>query len=128
MLDLCSDQGLGFTNYSPLSGGWLTGKYKFGEDYPEESRMTKRPEGYLSYWNEETFARIDKLSVMAFDLGVSTAGLSLAWLYHHPGVTSSIVGPRRPEHFSPVRQALGLDLTESQWREVGAVFVSGESA
>lgn len=49
MIDLCRDQGLGFTGFSPLSGGLLTGKYRFGEEYPEGSRMTKRPEGYLPY-------------------------------------------------------------------------------
>jgi aryl-alcohol dehydrogenase-like predicted oxidoreductase len=124
VLDLCLDQGLGFTNFSPLCGGWLTGKYAFGEDYPEGSRMTKRPEPYVRYWNEKTFESIDRLSVAAADLGVSTAGLALGWLYHHPDVTSSIIGPRRLAHFDPVVQALDLALTEAQWREIGGYFVS----
>lgn len=124
VLDLCSDQGLGFTNFSPLSGGWLTGKYNFDQDPPEGSRMTKRPEPYMKYWNEDTFARIDQLSTMAADFGVSPAGLSLAWLYHHPGVTSSIVGPRRSAHFDPVTEAVGLDLDSRQWAAVGQLFSS----
>jgi len=126
VLEVCRDQGLGFTNFSPLGGGWLTGRYKFGEDYPEGSRMTKRPEPYLKYWKEETFASIDRLTVMASDLGVSPAGLSLAWLYHHPEVTSSIVGPRRSDHFEPVVEATNLELSASQVEEVGELFSSGD--
>lgn len=122
MLDLCRDQGLGFTNFSPLSGGLLTGKYRFDGDYPQGSRMTKRPEPYLRYWNEETFAAIDRLAETAGDLGVSVAGLALGWLYNNPDVTSSIVGPRRTSHFDPVGEALGLKLSESQWQEIGKTF------
>lgn len=125
MLDLCRDQGLGFTNFSPLSGGLLTGKYRFDGDYPQGSRMTKRPEPYLRYWNEETFAAIDRLAETAGGLGVSVAGLALGWLYNNPDVTSSIVGPRRPSHFDPVEEALGLKLSESQWQEIGKTFDRG---
>ena len=124
MLDLCRDQGLGFTPFSPLSGGWLTGKYRYGEGYPDGSRMTLRPEPYLRFWDKETFEAIDRLSAMAADLGVSTAGLALAWLHQHPDVTASIVGPRRPEHFRPVEEAIGLTLTPTQWDEVGGLFVT----
>lgn len=125
MLELCRDQGLGFTNFSPLCGGWLTGKYRYDQSYPEGSRMTKRPEPYLRYWNETTFSAIDELAAIAGDLGVSTAGLALAWLYRHPDVTSSIVGPRRPEHFEPVEEAVGLELTDAQWHEIGEFFTAG---
>jgi aryl-alcohol dehydrogenase-like predicted oxidoreductase len=126
MLDLCRDQGLGFTPFSPLCGGWLTGKYGFEETYPEGSRMTLRPEPYLRFWTQATFAAIDRMAGIAAELQVSTAGLALAWLHHHPDVTAPIVGPRRPEHFDPIEEAAGLDLTASQWSEVGALF-SGPS-
>lgn len=122
VLDVCRDQGLGFTNYSPLCGGLLTGKYKFDTAYPEGSRMTKRPEPYMRYWNEHSFARLDALATAAADFGVSVAGLALGWLYHHPDVTSSILGPRRPSHFDPMEEALGLELTETQWQEIGDIF------
>lgn len=122
VLDLCRDQGLGFTNFSPLCGGLLTGKYRFDGEYPEGSRMTKRPEPYLRYWDETTFDRLDRLGAAAADAGVSMAGLALGWLHHHPDVTSSIVGPRRLSHFHPIEEALGLELAESQWEEIGNIF------
>lgn len=127
MLELCRDQGLGFTSFSPLCGGLLTGKYRFDGDYPEGSRMTKRPEPYLEYWNEETFARLDRLAAVAAEAGVSMAGLALGWLYHHPDVTSSIVGPRRPSHFDPLEEALGLQLTDSDWEDIGGIFDGDDS-
>lgn len=124
MLDLCRDQGLGFTNFSPLCGGVLTGKYRLDRDYPQGSRMTKRPEPYVQHFNEETFARLDRLAALAEEAGVSMAGLALGWLYHHPDVTSSILGPRRLSHFDPVEEAMSLNLAEAEWEEVGHIFES----
>ena len=122
LLVFCRDEGLGFTPYSPLCGGLLSGKYQFHGDYPAGSRMTMRPEAYSGFWNEATFHSIDQLSQRASDLGVSTAGLALAWLRYHPDVSASIVGPRRLEHFGPVEEALQLQLDSSQWDEVGRLF------
>ena len=126
VLELCRDQGLGLTPFSPLCGGMLTGKYSYEADYPDESRMTLRPEPYLRFWNHETFAAIHQLSQLASDHGVSTAGMALAWLRHHPDVTSSIVGPRRAEHFKAVEEALQLELKPDEWRDIGGLFASEE--
>jgi aryl-alcohol dehydrogenase-like predicted oxidoreductase len=111
MLPLCRHQGLGYTPFSPLAGGLLTGKYSLGDAYPEGSRMTMRPEPYLKLWNRRTFAGLDRLREQAAGHGVSMAGLALAWVMSHPLVTAPIVGPRRPEHFEPVKEALSLKLT-----------------
>lgn len=124
VLDLCDDQALGFTNFSPLCGGWLTGKYSYDRAYPEGSRMTLRPDPYMQYWNPQTFANIEELKKAAADVGVTPAGLALGWLYNHPGVTSSIVGPRRVSHFDPIEEAVGLDLTATQWADIGSYFTA----
>jgi len=124
VLELCRDQGLGFTNFSPLCGGLLTGKYQYDGEYPKGSRMTKRPEPYLKYWNQETFDAIDRLGDTAGEVGVSVAGLALGWLYHHPDVTSSLVGPRRLSHFDPMEEGLGLELNDSEWVEIGKIFTA----
>lgn len=127
VLEVCAEHNLGFTNFSPLCGGWLTGKYRFDEGYPEGSRMTKRPEPYMQYWTKETFDSIDQLASDASDLGVSTSGLALAWLRNNPLVDSSIIGPRRPAHFEPVEEAIALDLSDEQWAAVGGYFLPKES-
>jgi aryl-alcohol dehydrogenase-like predicted oxidoreductase len=125
VLELCRDQELGFTNFSPLCGGLLTGKYRLEGEHPEGSRMTKRPEPYLRHWNETTFDRLGRLADIAAEAGVSMAGLALGWLLDHPDVTSSILGPRRPTHFDPMEEALDLRLSETEWARIGALFTEG---
>jgi aryl-alcohol dehydrogenase-like predicted oxidoreductase len=122
MLPLCADQKLGYTPFSPLAGGFLTGKYGFDASYPEGSRMTLRPEPYFKLWNEKTFAQLAKLQQEAAQRGVSMAGLALAWVMHQPQVTAPIIGPRRPEHFQPVREALSLALSQTEWQAIADLF------
>ena len=114
VLPLCADQGLGYTPFSPLAGGLLTGKYMLGQDYPAGSRMTLRPEPYFRYWNQATFAGLELLRTEAKARGVSMGGLALAWVMSHPLVTAPIIGPRKPEHFQPVREALELRLSAEE--------------
>lgn len=122
MLPLCADQKLGYTPFSPLAGGFLTGKYGFDASYPEGSRMTLRPEPYFKLWNEKTFAQLAQLQQEAAQRGVSVAGLALAWVMHQPQVTAPIIGPRRPEHFQPVREALSLALSQIEWQALADLF------
>ena len=122
MLAVCRDQGLGFTPFSPLCGGMLTGKYDLAADYPTGSRMTLRPEPYLRFWNRRTFDRIAALSELAGDLGVTTAGLALAWLRFHPDITATVVGPRRLSHFDAIEDALRLEHKDADWEAIGAMF------
>lgn len=122
MLPLCADQKLGYTPFSPLAGGFLTGKYGFDASYPEGSRMTLRPEPYFKLWNEKTFAQLAQLQQQAAQRGVSMAGLALAWVMHQPQVTAPIIGPRRPEHFQPVREALSLALSQTEWQAIADLF------
>jgi aryl-alcohol dehydrogenase-like predicted oxidoreductase len=121
-LAVCENHGLGFTPFGPLSGGWLTGKYDYDADYPEGSRMALRPEPYLRHWTRPVFDAIDLLKDMAADLGVSPAGLSFAWLMHHPHVTSPIIGPRRVDQFAPVEEALGLALSAEDHAALTTTF------
>jgi aryl-alcohol dehydrogenase-like predicted oxidoreductase len=124
MLPMCQDQLLGYTPFSPLSGGFLTGKYHFDDIYPEGSRMTLRPEPYMHLWNEPTFSGLSRLGQEAELRGVSMAGLALAWVMSHPAVTAPIIGPRRPEHFKPVREALGVELSSREREEIASFFLT----
>jgi aryl-alcohol dehydrogenase-like predicted oxidoreductase len=122
LLPLCERHGLGYTPFSPLAGGWLTGKYRPGEAYPEGSRMTLRPEPYREIEHEGTFAALAALDEAAGPRGVNMATLALAWLLGDDRVTSVVVGPRRPEHLEPALAALQLDLTPEERDEIGALF------
>jgi aryl-alcohol dehydrogenase-like predicted oxidoreductase len=114
--------GLGFTPFSPLAGGWMTGKYRRGQTAPAGSRMTMRPEPYAHLAVDATFDALEAFEAQALERGVSMAGLALAWLLHHPRVTAVIVGPRRPEQLEPAREALELSLTPEEHAEIHALF------
>jgi aryl-alcohol dehydrogenase-like predicted oxidoreductase len=122
VLPLCVEHGLGFTPFSPLAGGWLTGKYRRGEDAPAGSRMTMRPEPYLHLQDDVVYDGLDGLAAAAAERGVSTAALSLAWLLADPRVTAVIVGPRRPDHLEPALAALSVRLDEAERDALAGLF------
>jgi len=112
VLPLCAEHGIEFQAFSPLAGGWLTGKYAHAAPYPEGSRMTLRPEPYADFVRPEIFAAVQQLGQRG-----DAAALALAWVLANPLVGAVVVGPRRPEHLDTVRAALELpierdDLTE----------------
>jgi aryl-alcohol dehydrogenase-like predicted oxidoreductase len=119
---VCREHGLGYEAFGPLAGGWLTGKYRRGETYPEGSRMTQRPESYRRYASEEVFDALEALEREAFGRGVSMTGLAIAWLLGVPEVTAVIVGPTRAEHLEPVREALELELTAADRDHLRGLF------
>jgi aryl-alcohol dehydrogenase-like predicted oxidoreductase len=123
VLPLCRAHGLGYTPFSPLAGGWLTGKYRRGEPPAPGSRMATRPEPYLHLDDDRIWDGLDTLARAAAERGVDTATLALAWLLAQPEVTAVVVGPRRPEHLEPARRALGLGLTGSETAELAGLFV-----
>jgi aryl-alcohol dehydrogenase-like predicted oxidoreductase len=95
VLPLCAEHSLGFTPFSPLAGGWLTGKYRRGEPPPEGSRMTMRPEPYEHLRTDEVFDELERLEAEAAERGTNMAALAVDWLLAQPAVTAVIVGPRR---------------------------------
>jgi aryl-alcohol dehydrogenase-like predicted oxidoreductase len=124
VLPICAREGLAFTPFSPLAGGWLAGRYRRGAAPPPGSRMTMRPEGYRRYENDGMFDALDRFTSAARARGVDPATLAIGWLLGEPRVSSLIVGPRRPEHLAPVSRALGLTLGEADRAEISALFPS----
>jgi aryl-alcohol dehydrogenase-like predicted oxidoreductase len=119
---VCREHGVGYECFGPLAGGWLTGKYRRGQDWPEGSRMTQRPEGYLPFATDRVFTALERLEELAQGHGVSMAGLALAWLLAQDEITAVVVGPTRPEHLDPVLEALALTLSRSETTTLTEVF------
>jgi aryl-alcohol dehydrogenase-like predicted oxidoreductase len=119
---LCREHGLGYTPFGPLAGGWLTGKYRRGEDPPAGSRMTLRPEGGEGYRTDATFDALEELEREATERDLSMAALSLAWLLHISEVTAIVVGPNTVEQLEPVRDALDVRLDPDEHARIGALF------
>jgi len=112
LLPLCAERGVAYLAFSPLAGGWLTGKYRRGVPYPAGSRMTQRPEPYQEFLTGATFEALARLEAIADSRGTSLAGLALAWLLADDRVTQIVIGPGRPEHLAPVAEALAHPLAE----------------
>ena len=111
VLEVCAHEGVAYTPYGPLAGGWLTGKYRRGEEPPAGSRMTMRPEAYEHLRDGRVFDGLEALEAYAHDRGTTMTALALAWALSHPHVTGIVLGPRRPEHLLPALEALTLDLS-----------------
>ena len=126
MFPLCDDQKLGYTPFSPLAGGWLTGKYKKGESFPTGSRMTLRPEPYQNLLDDRIYSGLEQLRAHAAERGTDLASLALAWVMSHPLVTAPILGPRRPEHLEPARKAMEIKLTEAERQMTAGLFTANE--
>jgi aryl-alcohol dehydrogenase-like predicted oxidoreductase len=122
VLPLCERSGIGYVAFGPLAGGWLTGKYRRGAPFPAGSRMTQRPEPYEGFLQDRVFDALEALERMAAERGLSMAGLALAWLLAEPRLTSVVVGPTRPEHLEPVREALAQPLDASERDELSRLF------
>jgi aryl-alcohol dehydrogenase-like predicted oxidoreductase len=122
VLPICAREELGFTPFSPLAGGWLTGKYRRGQPYPSGSRMTLRPGPYSELEADSTFDALEALAAAATERGVDPATLAIAWVLGNPQVTSVVVGPRCPEHLEPALAALELRLSQQEREELAKLF------
>lgn len=122
VLPLCLERDIAYEAFSPLAGGWLTGKYRRDEPPPPGSRMTQRPEPYEHLRTEAVFDALERFAGRAREYGVDTATLATAWLLAQPGVTAVVVGPRRPEHLDAAKAAFELALSEDDAREVASLF------
>jgi aryl-alcohol dehydrogenase-like predicted oxidoreductase len=122
VLPICATEGLGFTPFSPLCGGWLTGKYRRSEAFPADSRMALRGGPYSDLVNEQTFAGLERFQAAAAERGMAPAELAIAWVSSHPQVTSVIVGPRRPEQLDAALNAAEIRLSEQERDELAELF------
>jgi aryl-alcohol dehydrogenase-like predicted oxidoreductase len=122
VLPLCEHAEVSYLVFSPLAGGWLTGKYRRGEPFPAGSRMTQRPEPYAPFVAGDTFDRLEQLDRLARARSNSMAGLALAWLLADERITQIVVGPGRPEHLAPVREAIERPLSTDERATLDEVF------
>jgi aryl-alcohol dehydrogenase-like predicted oxidoreductase len=122
VLPLCARAGLAYIVFSPLCGGWLTGKYRRGAGYPAGSRMTQRPEPYAALATDHTFTALEALEAMATARGTSMAGTALAWLLSDERIAQVVIGPGRPAHLEPAREAIEQPLTAGERSQLMEVF------
>jgi aryl-alcohol dehydrogenase-like predicted oxidoreductase len=99
VLPTCERYGMGVIPWSPLAGGWLTGRYRKGQDVPVSHRAERIPQRYdMSLpGNQAKLEAADKLAVVAEEAGTSLIEMALGFVTSHRAVTSAIIGPRTME-------------------------------
>jgi aryl-alcohol dehydrogenase-like predicted oxidoreductase len=108
---VCETYGLGVIPYSPLGGGFLTGKY---HRVSEEVKSARRGGVERRYFNERGWSILDALEKMASEKDVTVSQLSLAWLLHQPVITSPIIGPRNIDQLEDNLGAVDVDLSDEE--------------
>jgi len=116
LLPLCQEEGLGILPWSPLSGGFLTGKYRRGEEPPEGVR--RKEFDFPPINKQRAYEAIDIMDEISQDRGVTIPRVALAWLRQHPAVTSVIIGARNMEQLEDNLEAGELKLTEEEWNRL----------
>ena len=120
LAELCLDQGVGMIPYSPLAGGFLTGKYT-REHIPTDSRAATNERMQKRYLNEESFAVVDVLQEMGAERNKTIAQMALGWQLTLPYVTSPIIGASRVEQLEESIGAIGLRLSEEEMQRLDDV-------
>ncbi len=107
---LCREFGLGILPWSPLAGGFLTGKYRRDEEPPEESRLAQMRERWDSMATERNWNVVTTLREIAEEVDATPAQVALNWLMHRPQVTSVIFGARKMYQLEDNLAAAELEL------------------
>jgi len=122
----CQDAGMGLLPWSPLGGGWLTGKYRRDQTPTGATRLGENPNRGMEAYaqrnaQERTWAIIETLEAIAKAHGVSMAQVALAWTVARPAVTSVILGARTSEQLADNLAAAKLSLTEEEMTKLNEV-------
>ncbi len=122
LVPMAQTYGIAIIPWSPLARGFLTGKYKRGEEPPEGSRLARDgsnrpPESHFArrtrqHLSDRGFDVLDVVEALAKEKNCSISQLALAWTMHQPGITSPIIGPRTMDHLVDNLAALDVEITD----------------
>jgi aryl-alcohol dehydrogenase-like predicted oxidoreductase len=113
VLPVCKRYGMGVIPWSPLAGGWLSGRWRKGQDAPTSSRQQRLPQRFdLSIpGNQRKLDAADALAQLADEAGVTLIEMALAFVINHPAVTAAIIGPRTMEQLESQLPAADVTLS-----------------
>src|SRR5665213_1237503 len=129
VLPTCQRYGMGVIPWSPLAGGWLTGRYRKGQEPPQSMRAERIPGRYdLSIPENQTkLDAADKLAQLAERAGISLIHLALAFVLRHPAVTAASVGRRTMEQREGQLGADEVVLSDEVLDEIDAIVPPGRN-
>jgi aryl-alcohol dehydrogenase (NADP+) len=124
VLPVAARYGMGVLTWSPLSGGWLTGKYGRAVLPAADSRAANHPD-HFDGDNPAKFEAVERLTALAADAGLPLAHMALAWAVEHPAVTSALIGPRTEEQLDFLLGASGVHLDSHTLDAIDEVVAPG---
>ena len=127
LVPMAQTYGFGIIPWSPLAGGMLTGKYRRGEEPPEDSRWAAYATNPVQRrrFNDQIFDVVEPLEELARSKGVTLSQFSLAWCMARPGITSPIIGPRTMEQLEDNLKAGDVELTAEDLKAVDRIVRPG---
>jgi aryl-alcohol dehydrogenase-like predicted oxidoreductase len=130
VLPTCLRHGIGVMTYSPLAGGWLSGRYRKGEvvSGPGSAARARRWPGAYDSANPANAAKFDAadaLGALADEAGITLVQMATAFATRHPAVTSAIIGPRTMEHLDAYLAADGIGLTDDVLDRIDEIVPPG---
>ncbi len=126
ILPVCQEYGMGVIPWSPLAGGWLSGRFGSGKD--NSSRRAERlPARYdmSDPANQRKLEAVDRLTEVAEQVGLSMVELALAFVLAHPAVTAPIIGPRTMEHLESQLAAADITLDTATLDRIDEIVPPG---
>lgn len=125
VMPTCAELGIGQVVWSPIAQGVLTGKYKPGTPPPSGSRALDEGGGsaMIKEWLEpDILSRVEQWVPLAAEAGLSPAQMAVAWVLHHPNVSSAIVGASRPEQITDNAGAADVKLEADLLRRIDEIL------
>jgi aryl-alcohol dehydrogenase-like predicted oxidoreductase len=129
VLPTCREFGMGVIAWSPLAGGWLSGRWRKGSDQLTSRRSAMIPQRYdLSLpANQAKLEAADALAQLADESGISLIHMALAFVIRHPAVTAAIIGPRTIEHLDSQLGAAGVQLGTAVLDRIDEIVAPGST-
>jgi len=114
VLPTCQRYGMGVISYSPLTGGWLSGRWRKDAGQQSSSRANRLPERFdiEQPLNQRKLDAVEQFALLAEEAGITLIQLAVAFVLNHPAITSAIIGPRTMEQLEG--QLAAADVTLSQ--------------
>jgi aryl-alcohol dehydrogenase-like predicted oxidoreductase len=129
ILPTCQRHGMGVIPWSPLAGGWLSGKWRLGA--PDEQLKSRRSAMMASRYdltipdNQRKLEAADALARVAEEAGITLIEMALAFVIRHPAVTAAIIGPRTMEHLESQLTAADVELSDEVLDKIDEIVPPG---
>lgn len=126
LIPAAQEYGLAILPWSPLAGGFLTGKYKRNEERPAGTRFKDDKYWSTRSFSDKAFDVLDVVRILAGEKGCTVSQMSLAWVMQNPAVTSAIIGPRNLEQLDDNLKAAEVKLDEKDNNKIDEISKPGE--